>query len=396
MNFIYISPHFPKTGWQFCDRLKNNGVKVLAIADCNFEELSPILQHAVTDYYKVDSLENYDEMYRAVAYFAYKYGKIDWLESNNEHWLEQDAKLRDDFNITSGWGSAKMHELKFKSKMKAYYAQAKVPTARYHLVDKQADGEKFIKTVGYPVVVKPDNGVGAADTYKITNEQELKEFYATPKVAPYIMEEYITGNIQTYDAILDVNGEPIFETSFVCMPVMDVILEGRELEYHVLKDVEPELLAMGRRVAKSFGVKNRFVHFEFFKITKAKKGLGNVGDYIGLEVNMRPAGGYTPDMYNFANSVDVYKIYADMIAFGKADAQPKGSKYFCSYVGLFDKKEHKHSHEEIMAKFGDKIVMQERMPAVIARAMGDQMYTARLETKEELDEFLDFILEARK
>ena len=32
-----------------------------------------------------------------VAFLIFKYGPIDWLESNNEYWLEQDAKLRTDF-----------------------------------------------------------------------------------------------------------------------------------------------------------------------------------------------------------------------------------------------------------------------------------------------------------
>ena len=31
MNFVFISPHFPKTYYQFCQELKNNGVNVLGI-----------------------------------------------------------------------------------------------------------------------------------------------------------------------------------------------------------------------------------------------------------------------------------------------------------------------------------------------------------------------------
>ena len=38
-----------------------------------------------------------------MAFFAFKYGRIDWLESNNEYWLEKDARLRTDFNIKSGF-----------------------------------------------------------------------------------------------------------------------------------------------------------------------------------------------------------------------------------------------------------------------------------------------------
>ena len=33
MNFIFVSPHFPKTYWNFCDRLHRNGVNVLGIGD---------------------------------------------------------------------------------------------------------------------------------------------------------------------------------------------------------------------------------------------------------------------------------------------------------------------------------------------------------------------------
>ena len=79
MNFIFISPNFPHTYWNFCDRLKRNGVNVLGIGDCPYEELEPELKASLTEYYKVDSMENYDSMYRAVAFFAFKYGKIDWL-----------------------------------------------------------------------------------------------------------------------------------------------------------------------------------------------------------------------------------------------------------------------------------------------------------------------------
>ena len=102
MNFIFISPQFPKTYWNFCDRLKRNGVNVLGIADTPYDQLDNKVKNSLTEYYRVYSLENYDEVYRAVAFFAFKYGKIDWLESNNEYWLEQDAKLRTDFNIKTG------------------------------------------------------------------------------------------------------------------------------------------------------------------------------------------------------------------------------------------------------------------------------------------------------
>ena len=83
MNVIFISPHFPLYYWNFCDRLKKRGVNVLGIGDASYDFISPECKTSLTEYYKVNSLENFDEVYRAVAFFAYKYGKIDWIESEN-------------------------------------------------------------------------------------------------------------------------------------------------------------------------------------------------------------------------------------------------------------------------------------------------------------------------
>ena len=55
------------------------------------------------------------------------------------------------------------------------------------------EGKRFIEKVGYPVVVKPDNGVGAAATYKISNEEELMAFYNEEHITQYIMEEFVNG-----------------------------------------------------------------------------------------------------------------------------------------------------------------------------------------------------------
>ena len=102
-NVIFISPNFPTNYWQFCRELKNNGMNVLGIGDQPYYELTPELKGSLNEYYKVSSLENEDEVYRAVAFLTFKHGRIDWLESNNEYWMHQDAKLREDFHITSGY-----------------------------------------------------------------------------------------------------------------------------------------------------------------------------------------------------------------------------------------------------------------------------------------------------
>ena len=185
-------------------------------------------------------------------------------------------------------------------------------------------------------------------------------------------------------------------TGIVEPAIMDVVNKGLDVFYYVEKEMPEQLLEAGRRAVKGFGIKSRFIHLEFFKLQNNKKGLGKKGDYIGLEANMRPAGGYTPDMYNYANNTDVYQIWADMIAFDKiekAKLNENIEKNYCVYASRRDNKNYVHSHDEIKQKYGNAIVMDERMPDIFSEAMGNYMYTAKFATKEEMDEFINFVHE---
>ena len=396
MNFIFISPHFPQTYWQFCAGLKANGVNVLGIADTNYENLSWELRQNLTDYYKVHNLENYEEMYRAVAFYAHRYGKIDWIESNNEYWLEQDARLRTDFNVTTGIRNDHIAAIKNKSEMKKYYALGGIPTARQI---KGAEGEAkikaFVKKTGYPVIAKPDNGMGAGGTSKICNEAELKAWLEAHSAdrGYFVIEEFITGLLVSYDAIYNSQGEPVFENNTVFpTPIMEIVHGNLETCYWTNKTVPAKLAAIGRRTVKAFGIKSRFVHLEFFQLDRDREGLGKKGDYVGLEVNMRPPGGYTPDMMNFAHSTSVYQIWADMVAFDEA-RKPLGEQFYCAYAGRRDGRSYKHSHQEILDKYGSVMSMCERVPDALADDLCNQAYIVRLQNKSEIDTFFKFVTE---
>ena len=396
MNVVFISPHFPQTYWHFCAGLRANGVNVLGIADTNYENLPWQLRECLSDYYKVHNLENYDEMYRAVAFYAHRYGKIDWIESNNEWWLEQDARLRTDFNVTTGIQNDHIAAIKNKSEMKKYYALGGIPTARQI---KGAEGaakiKAFVKKTGYPVIAKPDNGMGAGGTTKISNEADLKAWLEarSQDMGQYVIEEFITGLLVSYDAIYNSKGEPIFENNTVFpTPIMDIVHGNLDCCYWTNKMVPAKLAAIGRRTVKAFGIKSRFVHLEFFQLDRDREGLGKKGDYVGLEVNMRPPGGYTPDMMNYAHQTDVYQIWADMVAFDEA-RKPQGESAYVGYVGRRDVHQYKHSHQEVLDKYGPAVCMCERVPYALSDDLGDIAYIVRLSSKAEVDAFFKFVTE---
>ena len=395
-NFIFISPNFPTNYWMFCRELKKNGLNVLGIGDQPYDELDYNVKENLNEYYKVSTLENYEEVYRAVAFLIFKYGRIDWLESNNEYWLERDARLRTEFHITSGFQESDIPRIKFKSKMKDYYKKAGIPTARFHIVDTEENCLAFAKEVGYPVVAKPDNGVGASHTFKITSDEEMKTFFEEkwPDTV-YIMEEFIWGEVNSYDAIIDSHGKPMFETGNVSpVSIMDIVNEQQSSLFYILKKLPSDTRKAGRATVKAFGVKSRVVHFEFFRLQRDQEGLGKAGDLVALEVNMRPSGGFTPDMINFAHSTDVYKIWADMIAFDET-TMPAGASAYCAFVGRRDGKDYVLDDAALSGKYSKQICMEDRMPDALSGAMGNRMYIATFSTEKHIAAFYKDALTCR-
>ena len=69
MNFVYISPTFPKNFYNFCDRLKNKGVTVLAIGDTPYEQLTDevveMRQSVIKDFY-TKNLFRIDDLLKAI------------------------------------------------------------------------------------------------------------------------------------------------------------------------------------------------------------------------------------------------------------------------------------------------------------------------------------------
>lgn len=395
-NFIFISPNFPKTYYQFPLAWKRIGHCALGIGDEPWDCLSPLLQQALDEYYQVSNMEDYDEMYRAVAWFAHKHGRIDWLESNNEYWLEQDARLRTDFNITSGDRINTVMRFKTKSNMKSFYAAAGCPVAKWHLVKDLKGGQAFVKEVGFPVVVKPNNGVGAGGTWKLSNEQDLQAFYKTNHRVPYIMEEYVPGYIQSFDGLTDQNGKIIFKISHIFpKPIMDIVLSKGECHYYNVREIPEDLDRLGTKVIQAFALKGRFFHAEFFRLSQDKPGLGQKGDLVGLEVNMRPPGGYTTDMMNFATNGNVYAAYA-LMASENVAVMPSEIPYHCVYVGKRSTLRYVHSAADIYRAYGSSICMHETMPLILQDDMGDDAYIARFKTLAEVEKFVRFVYEKKK
>jgi hypothetical protein len=109
-----------------------------------------------------------------------------------------------------------------------------------------------------------------------------------------------------------------------------------------------------------------------------------------MEINARPPGGLTTDMFNYANDIDVYRIWAEVVVNGTA-AVPDVRPFHVCYVGRKSAKPYAHPHEEVLRRFGADILTHTPIDSVFRRAIGDYAYLVRGESMDEVQPVVDFI-----
>jgi len=369
MNFVYLSPHFPPNYVQFSQQLAFLGVNVLGLADEPYDLLPHTLKNSLSVYYRVNDMHNYDELVRALGYFTHQYGKLDRIDSLNEYWLETEARLRADFNIR-GLQGEDLARAKRKSRMKEVFRQIGVPVARGKVVNTLDDAKKLVRQTGYPLVAKPDIGVGAAKTYKIHNLAELEAFFISKPAVDYILEEFIAGDICTFDGLADREGNPVYFNSLVySRGIMEAVNQDDLIYYYTLRQIPADLEDAGRRVLKAFNVRERFFHFEFFR-------RQTDGELVALEVNLRPPGGMTTDMWNFASDIDIYKEWAHIVVHNRFTTD-YARKYHVGYVGRKFNRSYTITHQELVDTLGPALVHHEHISGIFSQALGDYGYLLR-------------------
>ncbi len=378
MNVVFISPNFPPTFYHFCTALHAAGATVLGIGDASFDGLQPELQVALNGYYRVQSMENYDAMLRACGFFTHEYGKIDRIESHTEYWLGIDARLREDFNVY-GQKPADLESNRRKMAMKQRFKGAGIPCAEGIPADDPEEVRQFVARHGFPIILKPDQGVGAAGTFKVIDREQLET--ALCDLPPgYMVETVLTGDLLSFDGLTNRHGEIVHWTVHrFSSGIMEIVSERRPMHYYSLREIPDTLEELGRKAVAAFDIRERFFHIEFFQ----KDG----GSYYALEVNVRPPGGFTMDMMNYACDIDLFQWWADLVVRDRRDFSFE-RKYHVAHAARRHGIHYRLDQEDLLARLGAVAIAHRDVPDALSDAMGNYAYFLR---SPDLDELLEAI-----
>jgi hypothetical protein len=374
MNVVFISPNFPPTYYNFCTSLHQAGVTVLGIGDASYNELRPELREALTDYYQVPTMTHYEILLRACGFFTHKYGKIDRIESHTEFWLGVDAQLREDFNVF-GQKPGDLEINRHKMGMKQRFIEAGIPCAQGILATSSEEVRNFVGRYGYPIIFKPDQGVGAAGTFKVSSDEQLEAVFENMPEG-YMVEKALSGDLLSFDGLTNRDGEIVFWTVHrFSAGIMETVSERRHLHYYSLRDIPARLEELGRKSVSAFDVRERFFHIEFFR--------KDASDYYALEINVRPPGGYSVDMMNYACDIDLFRWWADLIACNRWDFSFE-RKYHVAHASRRTGIKYRLGHEKVLVELGPLTVAHMEIPHALSEAMGNYVYLLRSRDLEEV------------
>jgi len=269
--------------------------------------------------------------------------------------------------------------------MAAIFQAAGIPAPALERVESPAQVRAFAARHGYPLVFKPDVGMGAAGAFKVRDAAQLEAALTLP-LRDLVVQPFVPGRITSFDGFTDAQGEILFSSSLVYgSNVMEIVTEALDIAYWTRRDIPPRLEELGRRTVAAFGLRERFFHIEFFE--------QDDGSFTALEVNLRPPGGFTTDMMNWSCDTDVYRLWAGVLSGAHLGEYAYEHRYFCAHVGRRSSRRYRTSHAEAVQFLGPALLEHRTLPPPISTAMGDSVYAIRYPSERELTDAVQRLLE---
>ena len=208
MKVVFISPHFPYEMPRFTRGLAEVGAQVYGLGDVPLEQMPDDTKRWLTDYIQVPSLGDEESVVRH-ALSALRRLQPDRIECLWEVGVELAARLRAELGIP-GLSPEDARDFRDKDRMKARLAKAGLRVPKHYRVRTLADLQHAVGYIGYPMIIKPIDGAGTRDTFKLTGEVDLQEILPRIKHLPeMIAEEFVEGDEFTFDTVC-IKGVPVF------------------------------------------------------------------------------------------------------------------------------------------------------------------------------------------
>lgn len=317
MLVIYVTPFLRKDVYLFLDRLSRiEGVRIGLISTLPPERLAPEVGASISDYWQVNDLLDAGELVWAAQGLSERFG-LPIYRMFTEYELIQlpVAEARAHLDVT-GMSPDTVLNFRDKAVMKDRLVAAGVPCARHLSVASVQEAREFASRLGFPLIVKPVDGVGARQTHQCDDEQDFDQVLESDPPAesnPLQLEEFIQGEEFTWDTIC-LNGTVVWDSITRYLPTPLEVLRNPWMQWRIITPREidgPEyddIRQVGQRALHALGMESNISHMEWFRRAD--------GSVAVSEVGARPPGSRIFTALNWANDYDMYDAWVRLLTLG--------------------------------------------------------------------------------
>jgi biotin carboxylase len=317
VHVLFLAPETQPYNLRFVDALKRAGARVTGIGHAPKERLSAPLARLLDGWARARSILDGAEvasLARAI------HPPVERIETIDEPAILTAAHVRDALKLP-GLSFEKARLCRDKAAMKAALRAHEIPCAASASATDRASVSAFAEREGFPLVLKPREGFGTLDTFRVDDkaalERALDRLKPTPE-RPIVAEEFVAGHEGFYDTI---TAGPKIAHAFIghyypsCLEALaDRAISPRiQCTNRVSAPTYAELHQVAQRVIDALGITDTATHMEWFFGPK------------GLKVNeiaARPAGESIWDLHAAGNGFDLYASWAEAVLRSKATGTP--------------------------------------------------------------------------
>ena len=398
MHVVFLEPSFPRNQREFVRALREVGATVTAIGESPVEGLDPELKSWLAGYEQVPSVTNGEALLEVVKRIQAK-GWVDRLETTVEAHIMPCAWVREQCSIP-GTSTRTAWLCRDKPAMKDALRDAGVATAESLGTSDAGEARAFAERVGFPVILKPRDGAGAAGTYRADDQASLEAAIEGSGLAAgsgVACEEFVEGHEGFLDT-LTVNGKVVHEFVSHYYPNVLEAMRERWISPQIIAtnqvdhdDTYDEVKTLSQRVQEVLGVETSATHMEWFFGPKGLK---------FSEIGCRPPGVRMWDLYAASNEIDIYREWAHLIVHGEPE-QRLSRRFAAGMVALRPSQDgtiqRYEGQAEMQRRFGEHLI-DSHFPApgtptqgVEAGYHANAWVRVRHESFDELKGILDWI-----
>ena len=307
-----------------------DGVKLSVISQDPARVIPPSLRGRIAGHYQVRDVADGQELARAVRGLQRGIGPVDRLTGVLEQLQLPLAEARELTNVP-GMRPKIARRFRDKDVMKEVLRAHGVSVAASQLVGSMAELVRFTDSVGFPIIVKPQAGLGARGTHRLESKEDLDALVrlgmGPTEAYPLQAEQFIRAREFTCETVT-IHGRPVWRSGTRYFPTPLEVLETPWMQYCVLlpREIEApwtDFAAVNSSALDALFGQDREVtgtaltHMEGF--------LADGGQMSVNEVGARPPGVHIMPLMGLAYGVDMIKAWAELISFDRFTPPERGA-----------------------------------------------------------------------